>query len=346
MEALSPLTINKIIVPEVANNGSIRNLISQLENSGIVDWDSALNQTKPMSGLCNCYCPTPGNDFAALVPIVAMLSKLTERLQQLLSREGSISTGPLFSSGDTSSGVELPDLIPGLKYSELPGAGSGQSCCTADSNVASTQSGNKISNDTAARDLVESGHGNIFSQAWKDEIAQAASGPRGLGNASDGYLAWSEEGFTYFNNPNLTVEQNKKLAEVSLVTGVAIEKTPARSEQSSAIPEINKWVNDFIQGHEKAIRRFIDNPLEGYVVRDGQKKIEMNISSETGRVTSSFSRKRGGLAGLVERNTQSIAGLADFAAISTFFMPPVAKLFGVLPAGLSRVTGLVSRLLR
>jgi len=124
----------------------------------------------------------------------------------------------------------------------------------------------------AAGQLQLSGLANIFTQSWQEQVAQAATNNGGLGDVDTGYLAWSNNGFVRLKNSNLTDEQNRKIAEISLITGNAVENLPSRSTEPVTQENINRWVDTFIERHDTAMSEFLNNPANGYSVKDGSKR--------------------------------------------------------------------------
>src|SRR5262249_16387125 len=61
---------------------------------------------------------------------------------------------------------------------------------------------------------------NLFNEDWAGQVQNAIQENGGLGNEQDGYLAFSSSmGFVRLRNTNLTPEQNRQLAAISLQTG-------------------------------------------------------------------------------------------------------------------------------
>ncbi|MCB0334372.1 MAG: hypothetical protein KDD55_12780 [Bdellovibrionales bacterium] len=155
--------------------------------------------------------------------------------------------------------------------------------------------------------LIEAGIGNMMNPEWLAQVSQAAERNGGLGDSENGFLAWSKDGFIRLRNPNLTPEQNRKLAAMSLQTGTPVHILPSRTSDVSFEKEnVNKWVETIIGRHEKELSAFINDPKDGYSVADGRTRIKMELNNEVGRVVSYNFKLRGGFAGFVQKNLKGI----------------------------------------
>lgn len=178
-------------------------------------------------------------------------------------------------------------------------------------------------------EFAKSGIGNAFNDEWRQVVAAYASKNGGLGDSQNGYLAFSREhGFVRFLNPRLTPEQNRRLAEMSLVLTAPIEKTPARlSGKDSALndDDNNRWANEFIGRYDKEVADFMADPTNGISVKDGRTRYKAEIDKESGRVVSYHMKKASRLQSFMQRAVKNLGPVADVAsAIMTFVAPPVA----------------------
>lgn len=178
-------------------------------------------------------------------------------------------------------------------------------------------------------EFAKSGIGNVFNEEWRQVVAAYASKNGGLGDSENGYLAFSREhGFVRFRNPRLTPEQNRRLAEMSLVLTAPIEKTPARlSGKDSALndEDNNRWANEFIGRYDKEVADFLADPSNGISVRDGRTRYKAEIDKESGRVVSYHMKKASRLQGFMQRAVKVLGPVADVAsAILAPIATPVA----------------------
>ncbi len=170
--------------------------------------------------------------------------------------------------------------------------------------------------------LSEAGIANMMSPEWGEQVAVAAERNGGLGDSENGFLAWSKDGFIRLRNPKLSPEQNRKLAAISLQTGISVDKLPARAAEASFEKDnVNKWVETFIGRHEKELSDFLKNPQDGYSVSDGRRKYKMELNSEVGRVVSYYYKRRGGFAGFVQKNLKGIFQATGLISTIGSFIP-------------------------
>lgn len=173
-----------------------------------------------------------------------------------------------------------------------------------------------------AAELVKAGRANVFSPQWQEQIDKAITRNGGLGNETDGYLAFANNGFVRFKNNNLTDEQNRRLAEISLTLGVAIENLPARAEKSAAEdPDIDRWVNEFIDKFDTKWAQFINDPSQSFSLSDGRRHYEVALNPNDGQVYSTYYKTHGGLKGLVQKYLPSLASALDLGSIVGQFFP-------------------------
>ena len=172
-----------------------------------------------------------------------------------------------------------------------------------------------------AGELFESGLANFFNPLWQSEVASAIAKNGGLGTAEDGFLAWSRIGFVRFYNENLSPEQNRRLAEASLEFGFQIERMPSRSDKPVSDPNIDRWVNEFIEKYQTQRSEFLAQPERGMSVRDGRKRFEVKLDPQSGQVVSYYYKKSGGLRGFVQRNFKPISTITGLVSRIAPFIP-------------------------
>ncbi len=164
----------------------------------------------------------------------------------------------------------------------------------------------------------EVGMANIFNAEWNAVLAQAIEANGGLGDSENGFLAFSKEhGFIRLRNPGLTPEQNRKLAEISLVGGFPVEELPSRKSGSVFTDTAaNKAIEDVIERYEVGLHKFINNPDDGLSIKDGRRRFEIKIDPESGYAVSYSYKKSGGLKGLMQKAMPIIAPLADIVSVA------------------------------
>jgi len=183
-----------------------------------------------------------------------------------------------------------------------------------------------------AKELVDAKIANVFNPAWQQQIAMAVERNGGLGNEVDGFLAFAQDGFVRLKNNNLSVEQNRVLAAISLQTGIHIEKLPARSTESISDPEINRWVDTFIQRYQTGMEQFLANPSAGFHIKDGRRNYVMQLDPQSGMVGSMYFKEHGGLRGWVQKNLGNIGEVLDGVSAFSSFIPG----WGTVAAGVAQ----------
>jgi hypothetical protein len=168
-----------------------------------------------------------------------------------------------------------------------------------------------------AKTLTDGHIGNIFNPEWQKLVAGFVQQNGGLGNSKDGYLAFSSEyGFVRLRNTNLTPEQNRRLAEMSLTMGIPIERMPSRTSDSAyEKPEINDWVNGFISKFDKQLAGFVANPSQGLHLKDGKLRINLDVDPKSGYVATVQYKKAGGLRGFLQKAMKYVSPIADIVSL-------------------------------
>lgn len=162
-------------------------------------------------------------------------------------------------------------------------------------------------------EMRRAGVANMFVPEWQQVVAGMAQRNGGLGSSEDGFLAFSQEyGFVRLRNPRMTPEQNRRIAEISLQTGTPVEVLPSRIADSALEDgNVNRWVDEVIGKFEVALQKFIQNPEEGFSVKDGRRRFEMKIDPQTGLVQSTYHKKSGGLKGFIQQYAPKIIDVID-----------------------------------
>jgi len=178
-----------------------------------------------------------------------------------------------------------------------------------------------------AGELVEGGLANVFTAPWQEQLDAAVRRNGGLGNVEDGFLAFSKIGFVRLRNENLTVEQNSKLAAISLQLGTAIENMPARADESIVEnPDINRWVNEFIHRFDNEFDAFLQDPANDVQVIDGRRRFVLKIDEQSGIPVSYYYKKHGGFTGWVQKNLEWLSPVLDGISTLAAFIPGVGPI--------------------
>ncbi|MFZ4576004.1 MAG: hypothetical protein ACOYN0_16565 [Phycisphaerales bacterium] len=187
--------------------------------------------------------------------------------------------------------------------------------------------------------MANAGVGNMLNPAWQEAVANAAAANGGLGNAQDGYLAFSAEfGFVRLNNPNLTPEQNRRLAEISLSTGWPIEKTPANAEEAGA--KAQESAEKFITKYDSEFADFAKDPSNGISVKEGKTRFRFDVDPQTGLGITRIQKRHGGLRGLIESNAGGLSKVLGLAGSFASLIPGWGTL---VSAGLGVAQGAVEQ---
>lgn len=117
-----------------------------------------------------------------------------------------------------------------------------------------------------AGELRTIGSNNIFDPRWTFIIQSIIEQNGGPGDVTTGYLAWSENGFVKFNNRTIPPELARRYAEISLVSGLEIEKLKITNEYD---PDDIAGKIEFADKFEAAFQAFVQNPSVGFKVDGG-----------------------------------------------------------------------------
>ena len=168
-----------------------------------------------------------------------------------------------------------------------------------------------------AGQLAKAGVGNLGNPAWQQLVADAVARNGGLGNTEDGFLAFSaEHGFVRLRNDNLTPEQNRQLAGLSLQTGWPIETMPSRTNDSlHDDPEIGRWADEFLGKVQEQFAQFAADPKDDVVVKDGHHRYVLKLDPQSGALVSFHYKKHGGFRGFVEKNAKILGPILDIASL-------------------------------
>lgn len=212
---------------------------------------------------------------------------------------------------------QVPPLLAGLKYGSHPPARAG----LITDNVVVPHVAGIIPMSVEVTKLGRAGIANVFNPEWVGVVKEAVDRNGGLGDQNCGFLAYSQQhGFVRFLNPNLTPEQNRRLAEISLVMGAPIEKLPSRTEDSALQdPKIDRWANEFIGRYDKELADFQADPTNGMSVKDGRTRYKLEVNKEAGRVVSYNFKKAGRFRAFMAKAMKYIGPIADIA----YFIPGI-----------------------
>ncbi|MBL7661349.1 hypothetical protein JNK13_01220 [bacterium] len=178
-----------------------------------------------------------------------------------------------------------------------------------------------------AGELRQAGVANIFTPAWREQIEAARKLNGGMGNATDGYLAFSKNGFMRLKNDHLTDEQNRKLAEFTLLTGTPVENTPARAlNEMDRKATMQEWASEFLGKHEAAMTGFMTDPAAGYKIKDGRNLYTMQLDQASGYVVSQHQKLHGGFRGFIQKHLPTISKVLGGISTIASFIPGAGTL--------------------
>ena len=190
--------------------------------------------------------------------------------------------------------------------------------------------------NAAAGELFKGKVANAFNPQWQQIVAAAQESLGSLGNAEQGYLAWSKEGhFVLFKNPDLTPEQNQKLAEISLLGGFAVEDLPGKRSTADYDDqaEFHKVVDEFVGRHTETLEKFLANPSAGYHVSNGRDKFVMQADPTSGMVGSYHFKKAKGIKGFFQKVMKWANPVLDLASTAMQFIPGWGQVGSLITKG-------------
>lgn len=128
------------------------------------------------------------------------------------------------------------------------------------------QSAPAVATPTEALALQKAGANNALDSRWVSVVEQAMQENGGAGDATQGFLAWGKDGFTRFLNPTIPPELSKRYAQISLMSGIEIEKLKICNQYDEGdIPGKTEFADKF----EAAYAQFVQNPQTGFKVDGG-----------------------------------------------------------------------------
>ncbi len=186
----------------------------------------------------------------------------------------------------------------------------------------------KIPTPPIVGEIDRAGIANTLNPEWQGVVAEAVKLNGGLGNSEDGFVAFSEtHGFIRLRNPDLTPEQNRRLAEMSLTMGVSVEKLPS----SAGFPEHEQqkgrdWADRVIARHDKELADFLEDPKSnGISISDGRRKIHLEYNEKADRFVSYDFKRSGGFRGLAQRHIADIAPVLDALSVVVNVVPGIGQ---------------------
>lgn len=177
-----------------------------------------------------------------------------------------------------------------------------------------------------AGQLDQCGAANFLNPAWRKHVESAAARNGGLGNAQDGYLAWSKEiGFVRLKHVGFSVEQNRRLAEISLQTGFPLEDLPTRkSENGFEDPRVFDWVDEFIAKFDEQLAGFVADPVgDALVVKSGKRRYVLEYNEQANGFVSYEYKKAGGLRGFAQKALKATGPALDALSVFGHAIPGV-----------------------
>jgi hypothetical protein len=281
-----------------------------------IDNNSRLLQTPPPSQ------PTPQNARIAFVKPLALTTQTvvapTANAAQAVASPAPTATAPLGAAPTTAPmqttaqpAYAVPQTPANLSQ---PPFGFPNLAYTSDPTAALVPNGPEtpayvhggIGTPPEVGQLMEAGGANFLNPQWQAMVADHAARNGGLGNEQDGFLAVGKDGFVRFYNENLSPEQNRRLAEISLQTGWPIDKMPSRADEAGE--NIDRWANKFLERFDREFAAFQADPMgHKMTVRDGKKRFVLDFNEEAQAFVSYNYKKSGGLRGFVQDNLKYIA---------------------------------------
>ena len=194
-----------------------------------------------------------------------------------------------------------------------------------------------------AGQMFQAGVANMGNPAWRELVADAVSRNGGLGTSELGYLAFSKDnGFVRYSNSTFSPEQNRRLAAISLQLGFAIEDLPSRCTDGAPTQKLNDWVESFLSKHEEAFVAFLNNPAQGYQVKDGRRLYQAGIDPQSGLMLSMHQKLHGGIRGWVQKHLNWLSPALDTISKVTAFIPGWGQVVSGVSTGMNAVSNMIA----
>ena len=177
--------------------------------------------------------------------------------------------------------------------------------------------------NAAAGQLYKAKIANIFNQDWTKIVSMAVKSNGGMGTPDQGFLAWSKDGnFVRLNNPRLKPEENQKLAEISLKSGIAVEDLPSRWEtQSTTDPKVSEKLNIFINDFETKFQAMAEGKSAGLQVKDKKHIFSMQLDPKSGAVVSDHQKEPSGIRKFMGKALKYAGPVLDIVSKVAAFIP-------------------------
>lgn len=175
-------------------------------------------------------------------------------------------------------------------------------------------------------ELDDAGAANFLNPAWQEQVRIAVERNGGLGNAQDGYLAFSKmHGFVRLKHVGLSAEQNRRFAAMSLQTGWSVETLPTRTgDNGFEKPETFAWADEFLGRYDAEMADFIQDPMKnGIAVSSGKRKYHLEFNEKAQGFVSYEYKKHGGIKGFVQKHMKYIGPVLDVVSVVGHMIPGV-----------------------
>lgn len=242
---------------------------------------------------------------------------------------------------DTDSQRPAPFGFEGLAYSKPDG---GQVPLLDDPKHPHFIAGG-IGTPPEAGQLDQGGAANFLNPAWQEQVKLAAERNGGLGNAQDGYLAWSKEfGFVRLKHVGLSAEQNRRLAEISLQAGFPLEDLPSRTRDNGfEDPKVFEWVDEFIGHYDSQLQGFLADPVDDRLeVKSGKRRYVLEFNEKAQGFVSYEYKKHGGLRGFVQDNLKTFGPVLDVLSVVGHAIPGVGTAIALGSSALKTVASVIA----
>ena len=178
-----------------------------------------------------------------------------------------------------------------------------------------------------AEDLRRMGGNNVFNQEWQKLVAEMVEKAGGAGDAEKGYVAWSKHGgFIHFKNQTIPDELNKKYAEISLLSGVAIEDLKINNQYSE---KHYAGKAEFADKFMTSFQNFVQNPQAGFAVDGGGVMYRIAQHQESG-LPYFFKHKKqswlGKTFGKMMKWLGPVLSVLNFVPGLNFFTKPISMI--------------------
>lgn len=168
-----------------------------------------------------------------------------------------------------------------------------------------------------AGELFTQGLANALNPAWREQVELAAKRNGGFGNDQEGYLAWGKDGFFRFKNDTIPPELSRRYAEISLKSGIQIEKLKITNKYTERhIPGKTEFAEKF----ETRFDAFVQDPSKGFSVNGGGRLYKAYVDPESGATAFYTYKKASGFSSFLGKIGKFFKPLGKLVS---FFSPAI-----------------------